>query len=73
MNELVTLRRDIEKETESKQTMENEIMTKLQDQLMSNKAARYFLQLASNLQKKMVDLVCTAPTPMGLRGTRLLE
>ncbi|KAJ6658502.1 hypothetical protein lerEdw1_020057 [Lerista edwardsae] len=56
MNDLVTLRREIEKESESKQEMENEIMTKLQDQLMSNKAAKYFLQLASKLQKKMMDL-----------------
>ncbi|XP_066468954.1 coiled-coil domain-containing protein 40 [Tiliqua scincoides] len=56
MNDLVTLRREIEKESESRQMMENEIMTKLQDQLMSNKAAKYFLQLASNLQKKMMDL-----------------
>lgn len=72
MNDLVTLRREMEKESESKQEMENEIISKLQDQLMSNKAAKYFLQLASKLQKKMMDLVGTALTPVGLMGTGML-
>ncbi|XP_053157857.1 coiled-coil domain-containing protein 40 isoform X2 [Hemicordylus capensis] len=56
MNELVAIRREIEKGTEIKQEMENEIVAKLQDQLMSNKAAKYFLQLAAKLQSRMMDL-----------------
>lgn len=71
MNDLVTLRRDIEKGSQIKQGLENEIMVKLQDQLMSNKAAKYFLQLSAKLQNRMTDLVCVILILMGLKDTRL--
>ncbi|XP_048347472.1 coiled-coil domain-containing protein 40 isoform X2 [Sphaerodactylus townsendi] len=56
LNDLVTLRRELEKGSQIKQDLETEIMVKLQDQLMSNKAARYFLQLSDKLQNRMMDL-----------------
>nr|XP_056704614.1 coiled-coil domain-containing protein 40 [Euleptes europaea] len=56
LNELVTLRREIEKGSQVKQYLESEIMVKLQDQLMSNKAAKYFVQLSAKLQNRMMDL-----------------
>uniref|UniRef100_A0A8D0GY41 Coiled-coil domain 40 molecular ruler complex subunit n=1 Tax=Sphenodon punctatus TaxID=8508 RepID=A0A8D0GY41_SPHPU len=39
------------------QEMENQIMAKLQDKQMSNKAAKYFSQLAAKLQRRKMDLV----------------
>ncbi|XP_054833300.1 coiled-coil domain-containing protein 40 [Eublepharis macularius] len=56
LNDLATLCREIEKGTQIKQDLENNIMVKLQDQLMSNKAAKYFLQLSAKLQNRMLDL-----------------
>ncbi|XP_013912549.1 PREDICTED: coiled-coil domain-containing protein 40 [Thamnophis sirtalis] len=56
MNELVVLRRELEKGSQTKQDKENEIMTKLQDQLISNKAAKYFLQLRAKLQNTMLTM-----------------
>ncbi|XP_063152602.1 coiled-coil domain-containing protein 40 [Candoia aspera] len=56
MNELVVLRRDIEKGSQTKQDLENEIMAKLQDQMISNKAAKYFLQLGAKLQNTLLTL-----------------
>ncbi|XP_060108826.1 coiled-coil domain-containing protein 40 isoform X2 [Heteronotia binoei] len=56
LNDLATLRREIEKGSQIKQELENEIIVKLQDQLMSNKAAKYFLQLSAKLQNRMMDL-----------------
>uniref|UniRef100_A0A8C0H6P9 Coiled-coil domain 40 molecular ruler complex subunit n=1 Tax=Chelonoidis abingdonii TaxID=106734 RepID=A0A8C0H6P9_CHEAB len=56
MNELQAISKEIEKETEARQELENQIMAKLQDQLMSNKAAKYFSQLAAKLHKRKLDL-----------------
>ncbi|XP_061471789.1 coiled-coil domain-containing protein 40 [Rhineura floridana] len=56
MNELVLLRREIEKGSQTKQDLENEIMGKLQDQLMSNKTAKYYLQLGIKLQNRLMNL-----------------
>uniref|UniRef100_A0A8C3SS18 Coiled-coil domain containing 40 n=1 Tax=Chelydra serpentina TaxID=8475 RepID=A0A8C3SS18_CHESE len=39
-----------------RQELENQIMAKLQDQLMSSKAAKYFSQLAAKLHKRKLDL-----------------
>uniref|UniRef100_A0A8D0H4H1 Coiled-coil domain 40 molecular ruler complex subunit n=1 Tax=Sphenodon punctatus TaxID=8508 RepID=A0A8D0H4H1_SPHPU len=54
---LGAIHREIEKESEAKQEMENQIMAKLQDKQMSNKAAKYFSQLAAKLQRRKMDLV----------------
>ncbi|XP_032991862.1 coiled-coil domain-containing protein 40 [Lacerta agilis] len=55
-NELVLIRRELEKGSQNKQELENEIVGKLQDQLMSNKTAKYFLQLGIKLQNKLMAL-----------------
>ncbi|XP_028570733.2 coiled-coil domain-containing protein 40 [Podarcis muralis] len=55
-NELVLIRRELEKGSQNKQELENEIVGKLQDQLMSNKAAKYFLQLGIKLQNRLMAL-----------------
>lgn len=57
MNELLAIGKELEKETEGRQDLENQIMAKLQDQLMSSKAAKYFSQLAAKLHKRKLDLV----------------
>nr|XP_020669348.1 coiled-coil domain-containing protein 40 isoform X1 [Pogona vitticeps] len=56
MNELVVLRRETEKGSQAKQQLENEIIGKLQDQLMSSKAAKYYSQLAAKLQDQLMTL-----------------
>ncbi|XP_071429399.1 coiled-coil domain-containing protein 40 isoform X2 [Pithys albifrons albifrons] len=56
LNELVSIRKDIEKKTYIKEQMENEIMAKLQDQMISSKAAKHFSQLAAKLQRRKTDL-----------------
>ncbi|XP_039201759.1 coiled-coil domain-containing protein 40 isoform X1 [Crotalus tigris] len=56
MNDLAVLRREIEKGSQTKQEKENEIMAKLQDQMISNKAAKYFLQIRAKLQNTMLIL-----------------
>ncbi|XP_034268703.1 coiled-coil domain-containing protein 40 [Pantherophis guttatus] len=56
MNELVVLRRELEKGSQTKQDKENEIMAQLQEQMISNKAAKYFLQLRAKLQNTMLTL-----------------
>ncbi|XP_058026837.1 coiled-coil domain-containing protein 40 isoform X2 [Ahaetulla prasina] len=56
MNELVILRRELEKGSQTKQDNENEIMAQLQEQMISNKAAKYFLQLRAKLQNTMLTL-----------------
>ncbi|XP_064378923.1 coiled-coil domain-containing protein 40 isoform X1 [Dromaius novaehollandiae] len=56
VNELLSISKDIEKGTDTKEQMENEIMAKLQDQMMSSKAAKYFSQLAEKLRKRKMDL-----------------
>ncbi|NXL49858.1 CCD40 protein, partial [Podilymbus podiceps] len=56
LNELLSVGKDIEKGTDAKEQMENEIMTKLQAQLMSSKATKHFSQLAAKLRGKETDL-----------------
>uniref|UniRef100_A0A8C4Y3Z7 Coiled-coil domain 40 molecular ruler complex subunit n=1 Tax=Gopherus evgoodei TaxID=1825980 RepID=A0A8C4Y3Z7_9SAUR len=56
MNELQAISKEIEKETEARQELENQIVAKLQDQQMSSKAAKYFSQLAAKLHKRKLDL-----------------
>ncbi|XP_062447645.1 coiled-coil domain-containing protein 40 isoform X3 [Rhea pennata] len=56
MNELLSISKDIEKGTDAKEQMESEIMAKLQDHMMSSKAAKYFSQLAEKLRKRKMDL-----------------
>ncbi|NXG20776.1 CCD40 protein, partial [Grallaria varia] len=56
LNELVSIRKDIKKKTYVKEQMENEIMAKLQDQMISSKAAKHFSQLAAKLRRRKTDL-----------------
>ncbi|KAJ7315884.1 hypothetical protein JRQ81_002046 [Phrynocephalus forsythii] len=56
MNELLVLRRETEKGSQTKQQLESEIIGKLQDQLISNKAAKYYSQLAAKLQDQLMTL-----------------
>jgi len=54
---LLSISKDIEKGTEAKEQMESEIMAKLQDQMMSNKAEKHFSQLVAKLHQRKTDLV----------------
>ncbi|NXJ02983.1 CCD40 protein, partial [Psophia crepitans] len=56
LNELLSISKDIEKGTGVKEQMENEIMAKLQDQMMSSKATKHFSQLAAKLHRRKTDL-----------------
>ncbi|NXP49452.1 CCD40 protein, partial [Heliornis fulica] len=56
LSELLSISKDIEKGADAKEKTENEIMAKLQDQIMSSKAAKHFSQLAAKLQKRKTDL-----------------
>ncbi|XP_069728817.1 coiled-coil domain-containing protein 40 [Phaenicophaeus curvirostris] len=56
LNELQSINKDIEKVTDAKVQMENEIMAKLQDQMMSSKAAKHFSQLAAKVHQRKTDL-----------------
>ncbi|NXM66694.1 CCD40 protein, partial [Serilophus lunatus] len=56
LNRLMSIRKDIEKETHVKEQTESEIMAKLQDQMISSKAAKHFSQLAAKLQRRKTDL-----------------
>uniref|UniRef100_A0A8C9F1A8 Coiled-coil domain containing 40 n=1 Tax=Pavo cristatus TaxID=9049 RepID=A0A8C9F1A8_PAVCR len=56
LNELFSISKDIEKGTEAKEQMESEIMVKLQDQMMSNKAEKHFSQLVAKLHQRRTDL-----------------
>ncbi|NXS52993.1 CCD40 protein, partial [Brachypteracias leptosomus] len=56
LNELLSISKDIEKGTEAKEQMENEIVAKLQDQMMSSKATKHFSQLAAKLRRRKTDL-----------------
>ncbi|KAM6050400.1 coiled-coil domain-containing protein 40 isoform 2-T2 [Chlamydotis macqueenii] len=56
LNELQSISRDIEKGTDVKERLENEIMAKLQDQMMSSKATKQFSQLAAKLRRRKTDL-----------------
>ncbi|XP_063265256.1 coiled-coil domain-containing protein 40 isoform X3 [Prinia subflava] len=55
-NELLSIRRGIEKGTYAKEQLESEIMAKLQDQKISSKAAKHFSQLAEKLRNRKSDL-----------------
>ncbi|NXI59336.1 CCD40 protein, partial [Chloroceryle aenea] len=56
LNELLSISKDIEKGTDAREQMENEIVAKLQDQMMSTKATKHFSQLAAKLHKRKADL-----------------
>ncbi|NWU70213.1 CCD40 protein, partial [Pterocles burchelli] len=56
LNELLSISKDLEKGIDAKEQMENEIMAKLQDQMMSSKAAKHFSQLAAKLHGRKTDL-----------------
>ncbi|KAM7088878.1 coiled-coil domain-containing protein 40 isoform 1-T2 [Ciconia maguari] len=56
LNELLSISKDIEKGTDAKEQMENEIVAKLQDQIMSSKATKHFSQLAAKLHRRKTDL-----------------
>ncbi|XP_054702598.1 coiled-coil domain-containing protein 40 [Grus americana] len=56
LNELLSIGKDIEKGTDAKDQMENEIVAKLQDQMMSSKATKHFSQLAAKLHRRKTDL-----------------
>ncbi|XP_017667557.1 PREDICTED: coiled-coil domain-containing protein 40 isoform X1 [Lepidothrix coronata] len=56
LDELVSIRKDIQKRTYVKEQMENEIMAKLQDQMISSQAAKHFSQMAAKLRKRKTDL-----------------
>ncbi|KAM9258176.1 coiled-coil domain-containing protein 40 [Cariama cristata] len=56
LNELLSISKDIEKGTDVKEQTENEIMAKLQDQMMSSKATKQFSQLAAKLHRRKTDL-----------------
>ncbi|KAM9207817.1 coiled-coil domain-containing protein 40-like [Leptosomus discolor] len=58
LNQLLSISKDIEKGTDAKVQMENEIMAKLQDQMVSSKATKHFSQLAAKLRRRKTDLVC---------------
>ncbi|NXW38156.1 CCD40 protein, partial [Phaetusa simplex] len=56
LSELLSISKDIEKGTDAKERMENEIMAKVQDQMMSSKATKHFSQLAAKLHRRKTDL-----------------
>ncbi|XP_014805656.1 PREDICTED: coiled-coil domain-containing protein 40 [Calidris pugnax] len=56
LSKLHSICKDIEKGTKAKEQMENEIMAKVQDQMMSSKATKRFSQLAAKLHKRKTDL-----------------
>ncbi|NXX21396.1 CCD40 protein, partial [Podargus strigoides] len=56
LNELLSISKDIEKGTGAKKQIENEIMAKLQDQMISSKATKHFSQLAAKLHNRKTDL-----------------
>ncbi|XP_040438119.1 coiled-coil domain-containing protein 40 isoform X1 [Falco naumanni] len=56
LDELLSISKDIEKATDVKEQMENEILAKLRDQMMSSKATKYFSQLTAKLHKRKTDL-----------------
>ncbi|NWW80386.1 CCD40 protein, partial [Climacteris rufus] len=56
LNELLSIRKGIEKGTHVKEQTENEIMAKLQEQMISSKAAKHFSQLAEKLRARKSNL-----------------
>ncbi|XP_010156410.1 PREDICTED: coiled-coil domain-containing protein 40, partial [Eurypyga helias] len=56
LDELLSISKDIEKGTGAKEQMENEIMAKVQDQMISSKATKRFSQLTAKLHRRKTDL-----------------
>ncbi|NXQ17173.1 CCD40 protein, partial [Peucedramus taeniatus] len=56
LNELLSIRKGIEKGTCANEQLESEIMAKLQDQRLSSKVAKHFSQLAEKLRNRRSDL-----------------
>ncbi|NXL76856.1 CCD40 protein, partial [Leptocoma aspasia] len=56
LNELLSIRKCIEKGTYANEQLESEIMAKLQDQRISSKVAKHFSQLAEKLRNRRSDL-----------------
>ncbi|XP_077643537.1 coiled-coil domain-containing protein 40 [Lonchura striata] len=56
LNELLSIRKGIEKGTYANEKLESEIMAKLQDQRLSSKVAKHFSQLAEKLRNRKSDL-----------------
>ncbi|NXT02913.1 CCD40 protein, partial [Jacana jacana] len=56
LKELVSIRKEIERGTSAKEQMENEIMAKVQNQMVSSKATKHFSQLAAKLHRRKTDL-----------------
>ncbi|RLV92042.1 hypothetical protein DV515_00013947 [Chloebia gouldiae] len=56
LNELLSIRKGIEKGTYANEQLESEIMAKLQDQRLSSKVAKRFSQLAEKLRNRKSDL-----------------
>ncbi|NXB01825.1 CCD40 protein, partial [Cnemophilus loriae] len=56
LNELLSIRKGIEKGTCVKEQLESEIMAKLQDQMISSKVAKHFSQLAEKLRNRKSNL-----------------
>ncbi|NXF13342.1 CCD40 protein, partial [Smithornis capensis] len=56
LNELLSIGKEIEMGTSVKEQTENEIIAKLQDQMISSKAAKHFSQLAAKLHRRKSDL-----------------
>ncbi|KAL9833749.1 LOW QUALITY PROTEIN: lysosomal alpha-glucosidase-like [Geothlypis trichas] len=62
LNELLAIRKGIEKGTYANEQLESEILAKLQDQRISSKVAKHFSQLAEKLRNRKSDLVWIPPT-----------
>ncbi|NWH41263.1 CCD40 protein, partial [Chloropsis hardwickii] len=56
LNELLSIRKGIEKGTYANEQLESEILAKLQDQRLSSKVAKHFSQLAEKLRSRKSDL-----------------
>ncbi|NXX48559.1 CCD40 protein, partial [Tricholaema leucomelas] len=56
LTELLSLSTDIQKGIDTKEQMENEIVAKLQDQMISSKATKQLSQLAAKLHRRKTDL-----------------
>ncbi|XP_063031924.1 coiled-coil domain-containing protein 40 isoform X2 [Melospiza melodia melodia] len=56
LNELLSIRKGIQKGTYASEQLESEIMAKLQDQRISSKVAKHFSQLAEKLRNRKSDL-----------------
>lgn len=54
---MLFVRKDTERAMDAKELLENEIMEKVQEQMMSSKATNHFSQLAAKLRRRRTDLV----------------